>query len=387
MLPPAMQPGRLHHKAGTAAPQAQNGHSQCWGKNRSYKGRPIEAGSVMAAIVGLVCEMYLLAAAPAASVELEIFVVRRAPITAAQDWLRELAAAGLTRVRIRAKQESDQVGIETLGLETQPAYRVLGTINMHNELVLPGGRYRLGEARQAVRWLEEVAHKGPGHKAGAEEERGPGGLSGEPLRELKKALARPVGAATKDKDRAEVLKQVAGQVGVALRAGGALGEGLAGHTVAEELQGLSSGTALAYLLRSAGLCMVPSARGGGGWEFSVRPLAEGQACWPVGWAPDASAVELLPSLFESFNANLQNVSVAQAMEAIGKRLKAPVLWDHRAIVRHGIDPAKVLITLPRMRTTHHGLMRRVLAKADLRYEVRVDDAGRPFVWATTVKPF
>lgn len=339
----------------------------------------------MAGLIGTLWGMCFLAAAPAADVELEIFLDRRAPITAAQEWLRELAAAGLTRVRIRAKQESDQVGIEALGPETQPAYRVTGMIDLRNELVLPVGRYRLSEARSAVRWLEEVAQKGPGRKAAPVEGSGLGGLSAEQLRELKKALARPVDASTKDKDRAEVLQQIAGQLGIPLRADAALRQALAGQTVAEDLQGISEGTALAYVLHSAGWCVVPSPRAGQ-WELVVRRLAEGQGCWPVGWPPDAPVPELLPALFESFNANLQNVAVLHAMEAIGKRLKAPVLWDHRAMTHHRIEPAKILVTLPRTRTTHHGLMRRVLAKADLRYEVRVDEGGKPFIWVTAVTP-
>lgn len=328
----------------------------------------------------------LLAAPETASVEVEIFAEPRAPITAAQEWGRELAAAGLTRVRIRAKHESDRVGIETRGPEGQPGYRVTGMINSQNELVLPSGRYRLGQARQAVQWLEELARKGPGQKPGASESAGPPGLSAEQLPDLRKALAQPVAASTKDKDRARLVQQIAGQLDVALRFDEALRKVLAGQTLAEDLQGLAAGTAMAYVLRSAGLSMVPSASRAG-HELVVRPLADGQACWPVGWPPDVPVPELLPGLFESFNANLQNVTVAQAMEAIGQRLKAHVLWDRLAMERHRIDPAKVYVTLPRTRTTHHGLIRRVLAKAELRYEVRVDDAGKPLIWVAPIKPF
>lgn len=341
----------------------------------------------MATLVGALWGTYLLAATPPAAVELEVFVEPRAPITAAQDWLRELAAAGFTRVRIRAKQGSDQVGIEARGPDTQPVYAVTGMINSQNELVLPSGRYRLSQARQAVQWLHDLGQKGPGQRPAGAQSKGSTRLSPEQMPDLKKALAQPVAASTQDKDRLEVLQQISAEVSIPLRMGEALRTGLAGQKVTEELQGLSAGTALAYVLQSAGLCMVPSVGSAGQRELAVRSLGEGQACWPVGWPPEPPVPELLPALFESFNANLENVPVTQAMEAIGKRLKASVLWDHWAMGRHKIDPAKVLVTLPRTRITHHGLMRRVLAKAGLRYEARVDDAGRPFVWVTTVKPF
>jgi len=327
-----------------------------------------------------------LAVPETARVEVEIFLEPRAPITAAQEWLRELARAGLTQVRIRAKQESDRVGIEVQGAVGQPVYRVIGMIDTPNELVLPSGRFRLSQARQAVQWLEEVARKGPGQKAQAPEPARPLGLSAERLQQLKKTLGQPVGTSTKGKHRGEVVQQIAAQVGVTLRIDEPLGQALAGAAPAEELKGLAAGTAMAYLLRPAGLCMVPLANRAGRWELVVRPLADGKAGWPVGWPPEEPVPELLPGLFESFHANLQNVAVTQAMEAIGQRLKATVLWDRLAMERQGIDPAKVYVTLPRTRTTHHGLIRRVLAKAELRYEVRADDAGRPLVWVTPFKP-
>ncbi len=150
----------------------------------------------MTGIVSTLWAIYLAAAGPAATVEVEIFIEPRAPITAAQEWLGELALAGLTHVRIRAKQHSDQVGIEVRGPETQPAYRITGMINSGNELVLPSGRYRLSQARLAVRWIEEVAQKGPAQKTDTEETRAPMGLSAGQLQKLRQSLAQPVAAPT-----------------------------------------------------------------------------------------------------------------------------------------------------------------------------------------------
>ncbi len=341
----------------------------------------------MTGIVSTVWAIYLPAAGFAATVEVEIFVEPRAPITAAQEWLGALASAGLTHVRIRAKQPSDQVGIEVRGPKAQPTYRISGMINSGNELVLPSGRYRLSQARLAVRWIEEVAQKGPAQKTETGESGTPMGLSAGQLQKLRQSLAQPVAAPTNGKDRAEVVQQICAQLALPVRIDQGQRSVLAGRAVAEDLQGISAGTALAYVLRSAGLCLAVSGNGAAGESLMVRPLVEGPASWPVGWPPDKPAPELLPALFESFHANLQNVPVTQAIEAIGKRLGTPVLWDHSALRRHGIDPAKVLLTVPRTRTTHHGLMRRVLAKAQLRYEVRVDDAGKAFVWIAAVKDF
>jgi hypothetical protein len=74
------------------------------------------------------------------------------------------------------------------------------------------------------------------------------------------------------------------------------------------------------------------------------------------------------------------------MSVIGQRLKAPLLMDHNAMARHGIDPEKVVVSFPASRTTYSLILQKVLFKAGLKEELRVDEAGNPFLWVTSVKP-
>jgi len=80
------------------------------------------------------------------------------------------------------------------------------------------------------------------------------------------------------------------------------------------------------------------------------------------------------------------VPVTTVLEAIAKRLKLPVLLDHSALARHGIEPDKKKVNSPQSRTTSNQLLRKVLSQAGLKSEVRLDEAGKPFLWVTTVKP-
>ena len=79
---------------------------------------------------------------------------------------------------------------------------------------------------------------------------------------------------------------------------------------------------------------------GGRLEHAVVKARPGLEIWPVGWEPEKSRRDVLPALFEFHNVNVQGVSAAVALEAIGKRLKVPVLLDHNALARHGIEPDK-----------------------------------------------
>ena len=83
---------------------------------------------------------------------------------------------------------------------------------------------------------------------------------------------------------------------------------------------------------------------------------------------------------------MQNVSAAAALEAIGTALKTPVLMDHVALARHGIEPAKVTVSHPPSRTTYSLALRKLLFQAKLKFEVRCDEAGTPFLWISTIKP-
>jgi hypothetical protein len=116
---------------------------------------------------------------------------------------------------------------------------------------------------------------------------------------------------------------------------------------------------------------------------AAKPEAE---IWPVGWPPERPAREVLPALFEWLNVNIEDTAVARVAEAIGKRMEVPILFDHNALARFGIDREEVKVSLPRARTYYARALERALFQARLKSELRVDEAGKPLIWITTLKP-
>jgi hypothetical protein len=337
--------------------------------------------------LGCLALVGLASAAPvegAGRARLELFADQRASITSQQAWLRELAAAGVSGLRIRIGQATDKVGVEVQGSDDNPTYLVTGMITAGDELVLPGRRFRIGEAPQVARWLTNLAEKGL--KEEKEESQGAFGLRAEQFEKAQKDLAQPVASSTKGIDRSTVVRKIGEQLTAPLRVEGRLLESAEDDKVAEELSGISCGTALAYLLRPAGLGLVPRARGRDDVEYRVVASKQGVDVWPVGWPSEKPLPQLLPAMYESFNANIQDVPVTTVLEAIGKRLKLPFLLDHNALARHGIEPDKKKVNSPQSRTTSNQLLRKVLSQAGLKSEVRLDEAGKPFLWVTTIKP-
>jgi hypothetical protein len=85
------------------------------------------------------------------------------------------------------------------------------------------------------------------------------------------------------------------------------------------------------------------------------------------------------------NVEIENTPLAGALDAIRTRLDLPLLFDHNSLVRHRIDPTEIHVSLPAGRTYYQGALDRLLNQAQLKSDLRVDEADRPFLWISTLK--
>ena len=323
------------------------------------------------------------AACAGARVELEIYTDERVPLTGPQEWLQRLGQVGVTNLQIRGKQPTDTVGIEQRGTEADPVYRVTGAITSNNDLILPGGKFTLSEAGRAAKWLKDLAR----HGSPTEQNRKRAfGLNQRKLDEIRTDLAQPAGFSTAGMSRAAAVEKIARKLQVPLEIGRDRLAALEQEKVAEDLIELSCGTALACVLRPAGLCLVPGESEEGKLRYEVVKAKADLEVWPVGWPPEKPERDTVPAMYEFLNVNIQGVAVTDVLKAIGGRVKLPVLMDHNALARHGIQPEKVMVSLPQSRTTYSLTLRKALFQARLKHELRVDEAGTPFLWVTTIKP-
>ena len=315
-------------------------------------------------------------------VELDLAVEERVAITGRQDWLRRLSEAGIERFRIRSVRPTDLPNIDRRGTAESPTYVVTGIITSENVLVVPGARFRVSQMSQLAAWLRELSEMGPPDERPAESSFG---LNAEDLERLQTDLSPPLGFNTVGVSRADVIRQAAKGMATPLVADPRLAEPLSKDMVAEDLSTISRGTALAYVLRSPGLCLVPDVDSGR-VSLSIVEARPELKIWPIGWEPEKADKDIKPELYEFLPVNVSGVSVTKVLGAIEKRLEMPILLDHNAMARHGLEPDKVIVELPVSRSTYSIMLRKVLFQARLKRELRVDDAGRPFLWVTSVKP-
>ncbi len=321
--------------------------------------------------------------APAAgTVQIELAADGPAGQMAAQQWARALDQAGIRNVRIRGSRPNDRVGVTVRGTEASPIYVVTGAILSQTELQMPSGRFRQGDLGRLAAWLDDLVKRGTPE---SREPIGAFGLTAAQFEVLNAALSLPVVFDTKGADRAETVARIARQLAVPVQSDAAARQALAAEPVAEELAGIATGSALAHLLRPAGYSLVPGADDNQ-VVLRVVPSQPGLQIWPVGFEPQQPINEILPALYEFRDVNIEGVSAQVVLDALAKQLEVPMLPDHSALARHGIDPAEKMVNFPRSRTTYSLALRRVLFQAGLKFEVRVDEADKPFLWVTTIKP-
>jgi hypothetical protein len=315
-------------------------------------------------------------------ISIEVCTEERFDQTGARDWSEVLGELGISSVRIRGAKDGDSPEIRTLGSGVTTTYQVVGMLTTDGRLHLPKGTFRLSDKAQLAQWLSKLK---TGGVEGVTVKPVAFGLLPRELVSVHEALAVPVSASTKGKNPRDIAKQIADGLSLKFISDVASQRALAAdEPIADELQGLSSGTSLAAILRPLGLVMFPEKSGA---EIRLR-IADSRSAaehWPVGWPPKGNPHETLPELFKFLNVEINDTSLAETLPAISGRVKAPLVIDYNALARLDIDLATKKVDIPKTNTFYAKILDRVLFQANLKYEIRIDEAGKPLLWVSSVR--
>jgi hypothetical protein len=336
----------------------------------------------------LICGLCLVAPAATsraaeAAVEIELLTEPGFPLDGAQTWLQALKSVPTSGLRIRAAEGGERAAVENRGTETAPRYRVIGVLTARNRLRLPGAEFSLQDRAAIAQWFEKLRAEGfspPG------ETRAAFGLSSEQLVKFHEQLAAPLDFSTKDQRAGDVARRIVKGTSltfeVTIEARQAFGRN---EPVADELQGVSSGTALAAVLRPLGLVFAP--RKGPTREIGLFIADVGQLheFWPVGWPPQDAPFKVAPTLFERLNVEIKDTPLSETLTVIQGRVKIPFLLDHNSIARLDLKLDDVKVAFPSGRSLYKKILDELLSQAHLTSELRLDEAEHPFLWITSAK--
>lgn len=336
------------------------------------------------AIAAVACSASLLANVAQAQgprVSLEIVTEQGFSQEAIRDWLPLLEKSGFTTVRVRGGKGGDGASIQASGSGASTSYVVTGVLTSDNRLRLPNGNFSLSGSGSITKWVDKL-------KAGGEEglnaKPGAFGLVPKELVAVHEGLAVTVNFATTGKTTKEVVQGIAALVPLKLKVDAAVRGSFGDEKVTDELIGMSAGTALAAAIRPLGLVLVPVKEG---TEVQLR-IVDSQAAdqvWPVGWPNKAAPRETLPDLFKFLNVEVADTPLAESLEAIRGRLGVPLVVDQNSLAKQKIDYATAKVSLPKTNTYYAAILEKLLFQCKLKYELRIDEADRPFLWITTLK--
>ncbi len=317
-------------------------------------------------------------ASPRVRVELEVVTQPGLAVTAQQKWLPFLSDVELDRVRIRSGRAGEQAKLETRETAGIVTHHVVGLLTNRDRLQVPGGSFRYGDRTGIEAWVEKLRRGG---EEGARARNTVFGLTRKQLVDLHEQLATQVEFSTRGEPAAEVVDRIVGGLPVRVVIDPAARRTLAADpAVRDELRGLGSGSALAAAVRPLGLVVVPHRAGNAETVLRIRDVRDVTESWPIGWPSPKSAGNTLPQLFKRLNVEIGEIPLQQAVDAIQQRLEVPVLWDHNSLAREGIDAAKARVALPAQNLYYKEILDQLLRQAELKSELRVDEAGRPFLW-------
>lgn len=335
--------------------------------------------TILRCVTAAACIGAATASALAVEPRIELEVITEEPLagTEARSWTELLAQVGFNSVRMRGSA-GEPVEIKPSGAS---GYRVTAALTSGNQLVLPKGRFRLSDRAALADWVKKLRAGGPDAiliKPVAF------GLLPADLTRVHQALTVKVPESTLGKPAREVAKKIAAQLTLKFIADAAAQKALAAdETVGDELQGITSGTALAALLRPLGLVMIPEKQAP---DLRLRISEAGgvKEFWPVGWPLKSNPSQTLPELFKFLTVEIEQSPLSDAAAAISSRVKAPLLIDHNALAMEKVDFAKK-VSLPRASTYYGRALDRLLLQAKLKFDLRLDEADKPFLWITTLK--
>lgn len=360
-LPPAKKPGVGAARGGTSNRAAENPGSD-GGASRSNSSRK---------------------KAPNTIINMELITVGDGVGLRAREWMEILGKLDVT-LTVRAGRANEKLDTtERKAGGTLRTVMVKGFLDNKGQLIFTEQIFTQNDTGKLSAWLDELRTYGA---QGNPDGRPAWGLTKEQFGAIHAALKKPLAFDPKDVELSKVLAkfELPGEYPLKLTASAAkLLEGPgAPARVGQSLKGLSQGTALAVLLGEQGLGFRPRRLPDATVELTVLPVENSADVWPVGWPRLQSPPETAPALFEIKTIDLEDEPLDEILEAVSGVIGIPILIDRHALEAKGIDIAQVKISHPRKRTTWITALNSFTYKAKSKFEVLIDEAGKPFVWVT-----
>jgi len=302
----------------------------------------------------------------------------KAMVGTQQSWIEMLQDVGADRVSAKTANHGNPT-IEETETASSTVISISGYI-VGQKLHLPGETFSIRDKARIKSLIQKLRDDGA---RTALAEKKAFGLTSEQLVGLHQKFANVVGIETKGQPVGDVVTALAKQTGLKFTLDPAARAAVNGdEVVAEELKGMSTGMALATIVRPLGLVVEPRREQGQPMEVMILDSRSSNENWPIGWPIEEPPVSVEPKLFTKIPIEIRKFKLAQVLAALQKRADVPFFYDQNSMAREGIELDEVRVSLVKKQITLLGAVSNVLnqTKPKMTYEIRLDENAKPFLW-------
>lgn len=149
---------------------------------------------------------------------------------------------------------------------------------------------------------------------------------------------------------------------------------------------LSLGAATSFVLGQKGLAIEPRQSADGKLSLLVLKLDESRRPWPVGLEPEQFPGTIAPRIVAMTGYATSDTPLADVLAAFDRQLDMDVLLDAAGLKRNNLDAGSLRSTIQIANKTWSSAMRQTLGAMGLKFDLRLDEANRPFIWVTVGEP-
>lgn len=304
----------------------------------------------------------------------------------AQEWGRVFQELGYS-VRFREPRASEALRIEDQDRDDFLATQVVAAMEASGSIQIGGQKFDINNTKQLTLALEEIKRHGA---KGPPNSNPTWGLTDEQFKEVTRILGVPVENSVELQSSILAIESIglpgnmrmkfteaARQQALAKRPDSAP------ETI--ELQGFTKGASIAIILAQYGLGFRPKFVAPGHYDLEIDRGNESSNLWPIGWKPEQSFSEILPAYFRAIPLDVEDVEVNALVGAITDKLGMPYFSSASELASKNLDINSLKYTRKNARISPARLLTSVGDKFELGFDIRVDEAGKMFLWVTTAE--
>ena len=304
----------------------------------------------------------------------------------AQEWGRLLQELGYTP-KFRQPKPGEELRIEDIVQGDRVSVHIVCGMSADGSIRIGRQKFTLADANKLRTFLDELRDYGSG---GPPERNPTWGMTEKQLLEVMKLLSEPITEVVRLESPLVAVESLGLPEGIKLTFADSARERALGRrpeSAPEELdlKGCSKGSGMAILLAQYGLGFRPQRIAANRYELQIDVGGETNNLWPAGWKTQETVAKVLPAYLKSIKVDVKDTEISTLLEVLSERLKIPVFQSSFELNSAGKNLDELTYSRDETKIAPSRLLTSIGDKLQLGFDVRVDEGGKLFLWATTAE--